>query len=318
MVHTNIGLPFSTDDNALYEAFKGFGNCVEAKVCYDRETGNSRGFGFVTFDNADAVAKATSGMDGQDFGGRYLSVKKAMQKAEKEKFFADGGADRACYGCGEKGHQSRNCPKAKIGGGNRDCFDFKKGNCSRGDMCRFKHEGTGHTGGYVKAPCFAFQSGNCDKGASCRFSHDVEADGSKAPAAATPASKKDAKTKKTTFEDEAPVEGEGEAAPAAAEGEEESKSVLGKRVIEEAIEGGSPAKKAKEDFNWKKTITATLKGAEGSSMSVKDLRKEVLALYKKSAGEDESSKDQLKELFEEKLAKVKKVSVEGKVATLLL
>eukprot|EP00965_Chrysotila_dentata_P185489 6123930-Pleurochrysis_carterae.AAC.3 len=47
----------------------------------------------------------------------------------------------ACYNCGEEGHQSRNCPKADGSAKKASgvCFAFQKGQCSRGDQCRFSH-----------------------------------------------------------------------------------------------------------------------------------------------------------------------------------
>ena len=47
------GLSWGTDDNGLRAAFEDFGEVVDAKVVTDRETGRSRGFGFVTFASAD-------------------------------------------------------------------------------------------------------------------------------------------------------------------------------------------------------------------------------------------------------------------------
>ncbi len=67
------GLPWSTDSEALREAFEAHGEVVEAKVITDRDTGRSRGFGFVTFANDDDAEKARS-MDGSDLGGRTIRV----------------------------------------------------------------------------------------------------------------------------------------------------------------------------------------------------------------------------------------------------
>ncbi|MBX3251862.1 MAG: RNA-binding protein, partial [Myxococcales bacterium] len=50
------GLSWGTDDNGLFRAFEKFGAVVEAKVIQDRDTGRSRGFGFVTFEDASAAA----------------------------------------------------------------------------------------------------------------------------------------------------------------------------------------------------------------------------------------------------------------------
>jgi RNA recognition motif-containing protein len=70
------GLSWNTDDEGLRNAFQGFGDIVEAKVIHDRETGRSRGFGFVTFGNGDAVAKALS-LNGTELDGRTIRVDRA-------------------------------------------------------------------------------------------------------------------------------------------------------------------------------------------------------------------------------------------------
>ncbi|KAH7684963.1 RNA recognition motif domain-containing protein [Dioscorea alata] len=61
------GLSYGTDDQSLKEAFNPFGNVVEARVITDRDTGRSRGFGFVNFDSEESAKAALSSMDGQVF-----------------------------------------------------------------------------------------------------------------------------------------------------------------------------------------------------------------------------------------------------------
>lgn len=68
------GLSYNTTDDSLNAVVKGYGTVVSAKVIMDRETGRSRGFGFVemsTDDEADAVIK---GLDGQEVDGRMVRV----------------------------------------------------------------------------------------------------------------------------------------------------------------------------------------------------------------------------------------------------
>ncbi len=67
------GLPWATDSEALRDAFEAHGEVAEAKVITDRDTGRSRGFGFVTFVN-DADAEKARSMDGSDLGGRTIRV----------------------------------------------------------------------------------------------------------------------------------------------------------------------------------------------------------------------------------------------------
>ena len=54
------GLSWDTNDSSLIQAFQGFGDVTEAKVISDRETGRSRGFGFVTFSDDSAATAATA------------------------------------------------------------------------------------------------------------------------------------------------------------------------------------------------------------------------------------------------------------------
>ena len=74
------GMSWNTDDEGLRQAFEKFGEVTDAKVITDRDTGRSRGFGFVTFESADAVSKAISAMDGQELDGRAVKVNEAQDK----------------------------------------------------------------------------------------------------------------------------------------------------------------------------------------------------------------------------------------------
>jgi len=73
-------LPFQTDDNELRETFARYGSVASARVITDRETGRSRGFGFVEFDDAAAADEAIRGLDGSELGGRPLRVNEARDR----------------------------------------------------------------------------------------------------------------------------------------------------------------------------------------------------------------------------------------------
>ncbi|CAL9084268.1 unnamed protein product [Musa textilis] len=75
------GLSYGTDDYSLREAFTNYGEVVEARVITDRETGRSRGFGFVTFTSSEEASAAISGMDGKDLHGRIVRVNYAMERS---------------------------------------------------------------------------------------------------------------------------------------------------------------------------------------------------------------------------------------------
>jgi len=74
------GLAWGTDDQGLLDAFSRFGSVVEAKVITDRETGRSRGFGFVTFSDSQASAAAIEQMNGATLDGRTLNVNEAQDR----------------------------------------------------------------------------------------------------------------------------------------------------------------------------------------------------------------------------------------------
>jgi len=74
------GLAWGTDDQGLASAFERFGDLVEAKVITDRETGRSRGFGFVTFASGQAASDAIEAMNGATLDGRTLNVNEAQDR----------------------------------------------------------------------------------------------------------------------------------------------------------------------------------------------------------------------------------------------
>ena len=74
------GLPFSTTDDELQAAFADFGTVASAKVITDRETGRSRGFGFVEFESDDEGKAAIDGLDGKELGGRTIHVSQARER----------------------------------------------------------------------------------------------------------------------------------------------------------------------------------------------------------------------------------------------
>jgi len=72
------GLSWDTDDSGLRSAFEPFGDVREAKVITDRDTGRSRGFGFVTYANPDEASSAIEAMNGTTLDGRSLRVDMAQ------------------------------------------------------------------------------------------------------------------------------------------------------------------------------------------------------------------------------------------------
>ncbi|KAG7636973.1 Glycine-rich RNA-binding protein 7 [Arabidopsis thaliana] len=74
------GLAWATDDRALETAFAQYGDVIDSKIINDRETGRSRGFGFVTFKDEKAMKDAIEGMNGQDLDGRSITVNEAQSR----------------------------------------------------------------------------------------------------------------------------------------------------------------------------------------------------------------------------------------------
>jgi len=73
-------LSWNTDDRGLYEAFAPFGEIQEAVVITDRDTGRSRGFGFVTYASDDAADEAVAAMNGSNLDGRTIRVDVAQDR----------------------------------------------------------------------------------------------------------------------------------------------------------------------------------------------------------------------------------------------
>jgi RNA recognition motif-containing protein len=70
-------LSFSIDDQSLGDMFASFGNVESARVISDRETGRSKGFGFVEMASPTEAQAAIDGLNGTDQGGRALNVSEA-------------------------------------------------------------------------------------------------------------------------------------------------------------------------------------------------------------------------------------------------
>lgn len=74
------GLAWATTDGRLEDAFREYGEVVQSKVINDRETGRSRGFGFVTFADEKAMNEAIAGMNGKELDGRNITVNQAQSR----------------------------------------------------------------------------------------------------------------------------------------------------------------------------------------------------------------------------------------------
>ena len=120
-------LSFNTDENVLREAFSAHGGVTDVAVIMDRETGRSRGFGFVTMADANGAKAAQQALDGAQMGGRPLRVNEAEERTARSGGggggggFGRGGGDGG-YGGGGGGYGGG----GGGGGGSRGGGDRKR------------------------------------------------------------------------------------------------------------------------------------------------------------------------------------------------
>lgn len=111
------GLPYDLDDAELVEIFEKFGKIISAKVAIDRETGKSKGFGFVDMMNDVEAKDAIESLNGISLGKKPLIVKAADDRPGGNSGGGGGGdRDRGGFNRGGGG-----------GGGSRDRGGFNKG-----------------------------------------------------------------------------------------------------------------------------------------------------------------------------------------------
>ena len=77
------GLSWDTTDDGLRQAFASYGEITEAKVITERDSGRSRGFGFVTFSEDENAKSAISKMDGTNLDGKTIKVNEAQEKSPR-------------------------------------------------------------------------------------------------------------------------------------------------------------------------------------------------------------------------------------------
>lgn len=121
-------LPYGVRDNDLEQAFTQFGSVTSAKVMMERDTGRSKGFGFVEMGSDAEANAAIQGMNGQPLGGRSLVVNEArpMEPRPPRGNFGGGynggggGGRRDSYGGGGGGGYGRDQDGGGYGGGRQD------------------------------------------------------------------------------------------------------------------------------------------------------------------------------------------------------
>ena len=105
-------LPYSVRDGDLEQAFGAFGSVTSAKVMMERDTGRSKGFGFVEMGSDDEAQAAIGGMNGQPLGGRAVVVNEARPMEDRPPRSGGGG-----FGGGGGGGGRREGGGGGYGGG---------------------------------------------------------------------------------------------------------------------------------------------------------------------------------------------------------
>src|SRR5262245_52871944 len=93
-------LSYDVDASALEQMFAAFGTVTSAQVIVDRDTGRSKGFGFVEMGSDAEAQAAIAGMNGKQMGGRSLTVNEARPKEDRGGRGGSGGGGRGGYGGG--------------------------------------------------------------------------------------------------------------------------------------------------------------------------------------------------------------------------
>lgn len=99
MMNIYVGnLPYKSNDQDLVDLFSQFGEVARTSIIMDRESGRSRGFGFVEMPDRNAGQAAIEALNGKEYGGRYLTVNEARPRAPRPAGTGGGGGARGGYG----------------------------------------------------------------------------------------------------------------------------------------------------------------------------------------------------------------------------
>lgn len=106
MVNIYVGnLPYGTTDQELQDLFSQFGAISKVSIIIDRETGRSKGFGFVEMTDDGEARQAIEALNGQQFGGRALTVNEARPRTERGGGGGGGGGYSGGGGGGYRGNR---------------------------------------------------------------------------------------------------------------------------------------------------------------------------------------------------------------------
>ncbi|MGY4536096.1 RNA recognition motif-containing protein [Mucilaginibacter sp. UYNi724] len=121
-------LPYSLEEADLQELFEAYGEVTTVKIIIDRESGRSKGFGFVEMSDDEAAQKAISGLNGSEVSGRSIAVSQAEDKKPGDRRSGGGGG----FGGGNRsggggGGYSRDSNRGGGGGGGGYSKDSRGG-----------------------------------------------------------------------------------------------------------------------------------------------------------------------------------------------
>jgi RNA recognition motif-containing protein len=141
-------LAYSVRDESLQESFSQFGTVTSAKVMMDRDTGRSKGFGFVEMGSDAEAQAAINGMNGQALEGRAIVVNEARPREERPSGFGGGRSGGGGFGGGGGGGRSGGGGFGGGGGGGRSGGGGFGGGGGRSGGGGFGGGGGGNRGGY--------------------------------------------------------------------------------------------------------------------------------------------------------------------------
>ncbi|XP_075953565.1 cold inducible RNA binding protein a isoform X3 [Anarhichas minor] len=165
------GLSFETNEESLAAAFGKYGSIEKVDVIRDKETGKSRGFGFVKFDNSDDAKDALEAMNGKTLDGRSIRVDEAGKGGRARGGFSSGGprGQRGGYNgdrsYGDRSYSDRSFhSEGRFGSG---------GGSGGGGGGQYRNSGGGGGGsGYSSYRDNRGQGGYGDRGSSYRDGYD--------------------------------------------------------------------------------------------------------------------------------------------------
>lgn len=137
------------DDQSLRESFTEYGEVIEARIIHDRETGRSRGFGFISFTSNEEAAAAITGMDGKDLHGRLVHVNYATERTGGFRSGGGGYGQNDGYGTGGGfggGGYSRNDGYGTGGGYSQNDGNASGGSYSQSSGAGYDAEGSNRGG----------------------------------------------------------------------------------------------------------------------------------------------------------------------------